>query len=141
MKSAIRMTAIALAGTLFAGVAFAQAQGSSGGGPSGTTGSAPSGTKSKSDQGVPPGTSTKPGTTTSPASPSASPSTSPASSAGDFMGRHTMTGEVTKIDNKKGMFSLKTKEGTLDLHAPPSALQGVKRGDQVAVEIAFKPMK
>jgi hypothetical protein len=57
------------------------------------------------------------------------------------MGRHTMTGEVTKIDNQKGMFSLKTKEGTLDLHAPPSALQGVKRGDQVAVEIAVKPMK
>jgi hypothetical protein len=58
-----------------------------------------------------------------------------------FMGRHTMTGEVTNIDNQKGMFSLKTKEGTLDLHAPPSALQGVKRGDQVAVEIAVKPMK
>jgi hypothetical protein len=56
------------------------------------------------------------------------------------MGRHTMTGEVTKIDNQKGMFSL-TKEGTLDLHAPPSPLQGVKRGDQVAVEIAVKPMK
>jgi hypothetical protein len=33
------------------------------------------------------------------------------------------------------------RDGTLDLHAPPSALQGVKRGDQVAVEIAVKPMK
>lgn len=42
---------------------------------------------------------------------------------------------------QRGMFSLKTKEGILDLHAPPSSLQGVKRGDQVAVEIAIKPMK
>jgi hypothetical protein len=138
MKSAIRMTAIALAGTLVAGVAFAQGPGSSGSGPSGTTGSAPSGTKSKSDQGVPPGAATTPGTTMPPASPS---SPTDMSSGGGYMGRHTMTGEVTKIDNKKGMFSVKTKEGTLDLHAPPSALQGVKRGDQVAVEIAVKPMK
>jgi hypothetical protein len=138
MNTRISMTAIALAATLFASVAFAQAPGSSGSGPSGTTGSAPSGTKSKSDQGMPPGTSTTPGTTTSPASPS---SPSDMSTSTGFMGRHTMTGEVTKIDNKKGMFSLKTKDGTLDLHAPPSALQGVKRGDQVAVEIAVKPMK
>jgi hypothetical protein len=39
------------------------------------------------------------------------------------------------------MFSVKTKEGTRDLHTPPSAIQGVKRGDQVAVEIAVKPTK
>jgi hypothetical protein len=49
---------------------------------------------------------------------------------------------VTKIDSSKGTFSVKTAEaGTLDLHAPPSALVGVKRGDTVAVEIAVKPMQ
>jgi hypothetical protein len=60
---------------------------------------------------------------------------------GDYQGRHTMTGEVSKIDNRSGKFSLKTKEGTLDLHAPPSALAGVKSGDQLSVEIAVKPVK
>jgi hypothetical protein len=57
------------------------------------------------------------------------------------MGRHTMTGEVTKIDSSSGKFSLKTSDGTLDLHAPPSALSGVKQGDRMSVEIAVKPMK
>ena len=71
--------------------------------------------------------------------PAASPS---AAVSGEFVGRHTMTGQVTKIDNSKGTFSLKTAEaGTLDLHVPPSALSGVKRGDTVAVEIAVKPMQ
>lgn len=71
-----------------------------------------------------------------------SPSASPKASGGDFLGRHTMTGEVTEIDNSKGTFSLKTPEaGTLDLHAPPSALAGVKKGDRMAVEIAIKPVR
>jgi hypothetical protein len=70
---------------------------------------------------------------------SASPS---AAVSGDYKGRHTMTGEVTEIDSAKGTFSLKTAEaGTLDLHAPPSALAGVKKGDRMSVEIAVKPMR
>ena len=67
------------------------------------------------------------------------PSASPAS--GDFMGRHTMTGEVTKVDATSGKLSLKTGEGTLELHAPPSALAGVTQGDRMVVEIAVKPMR
>jgi hypothetical protein len=51
-----------------------------------------------------------------------------------------MTGEVTRINQSKGTFSLKTAEGTLDLHAPPSVLAGVKKGDQMAVEIAIRPL-
>jgi hypothetical protein len=39
------------------------------------------------------------------------------------------------------MFSLKTGEGTLELHAPPSALSGVKEGDRMTVEIAVRPMR
>ena len=89
------------------------------------------------------GASGTPGTSTPDpsASPSgtAAPSASPAS--GEFKGRHTMTGEITKIDSRTGMFSLKTSEGTLDLHAPPSALAGVNTGDRVMVEIAVSPMK
>jgi len=60
-------------------------------------------------------------------------------SAGDFVARHTMTGEVTRIDAKKGTMTLKTAEGNLDLHFPPSALSAVKKGDRVTVELAMKP--
>ncbi len=69
-----------------------------------------------------------------------SPSASPTMAAGgDFVARHTMTGEVTRIDSKKGHMTLKTAEGNLDLHFPPSALSNVKKGDRVTVELAMKP--
>jgi len=67
-------------------------------------------------------------------------STPSAAVAADWQGRHTMTGEVTKINQRKGTFSLKTADGTLDLHAPPEVLSGVKKGDQMAVEIAVRPL-
>jgi hypothetical protein len=59
--------------------------------------------------------------------------------AGDFTGRHTMSGEVTQVDQNKGKLQVKTQEGTLDLHFPSSALQNVKKGDRVSVELALKP--
>ena len=68
-----------------------------------------------------------------------SPSVTGKSESGDFMGRHTMEGTVSKVNQKTGKFSVKTGEGTLDLHVPPSALSNVKKGDRVAVEIAIKP--
>lgn len=59
---------------------------------------------------------------------------------GEMKGMHTMEGEVTKIDHNSGKFSIKTSgEGTLDLHVPPTALQGVKKGDRVAVAIGINP--
>jgi hypothetical protein len=67
--------------------------------------------------------------------PAASPKTE---AAGDFTGRHTMAGEVTKVDQNKGTVSVKTAEGTLDLHFPPSALANIKKGDRVSVELALK---
>jgi len=68
-----------------------------------------------------------------------SPSASPSMAGGDFVARHTMTGEVTRIDANKGTLTLKTAEGNLDLHFPPSALSNVKKGDRVSVELAMKP--
>jgi hypothetical protein len=59
--------------------------------------------------------------------------------AGEFTGRHIMEGQVTRIDQTKGTVSLKTAEGTMDLHFPPSALANIKKGDRVAVELALKP--
>jgi hypothetical protein len=59
------------------------------------------------------------------------------SGAGDFTARHTMNGEVTEVDHNQGKLKLKTQEGTLDLHFPPSALQNVKKVDRVIVELAL----
>jgi hypothetical protein len=67
------------------------------------------------------------------------PSVSGKSDSGDFTGRHTMEGTVSKVNQKNGKLSVKTDEGTLDLHVPPSALSSVKKGDRIAVEIAIKP--
>jgi hypothetical protein len=53
-------------------------------------------------------------------------------------GRHTMTGEVTSVAPDKGRVFIKTPEGRMLLHFPPSALQNVKKGDQVTVELALK---
>ena len=68
-----------------------------------------------------------------------SPSASPSMAAGDFVARHTMTGEVTRVDSTKGKVTLKTAEGSLDLHFPPSSLSNVKKGDRLTVELAMKP--
>ena len=158
MKMAMSIVSLGLV-TLLATTPFAWAQSAGSGSPSGAAGSSSGGAPGTSGTGASgPGASggtsapsTAPGSagggaikgdTPSPAaSPSGTgaPSASPAS--GDFMGRHTMTGEVTKVDTQSGKFSLKTDEGTLDLHAPPSALSGVKEGDRLSVEIAVKPMQ
>jgi Cu/Ag efflux protein CusF len=63
----------------------------------------------------------------------------PADKAGAARGQHKMMGEVTKIDSTKGLVTLKTDEGDMDLHFPPSALQGIKEGDRVEVQLAIRP--
>ena len=57
---------------------------------------------------------------------------------GDMMGKHSMEGEVTSIDSKKGWVRVKTEEGVLNLHFPPPALQTVKKGDHVSVELGLQ---
>jgi hypothetical protein len=51
---------------------------------------------------------------------------------------HTMDGQVTKVDAKKGWVDIKTPEGRMKLHFPPAALQNVKAGDSVTVELGMK---
>jgi hypothetical protein len=55
------------------------------------------------------------------------------------MGRHTMEGEVTKVDAKRGWVDVKTAEGSMKLHFPPSVLASVKKGHRVSVEIGMTP--
>lgn len=57
---------------------------------------------------------------------------------GEMMGKHTMDGEVTKVDSKKGWVDVKTPEGSMKLHFPPAALANVKKGDSVSVELGLK---
>jgi hypothetical protein len=60
------------------------------------------------------------------------------SGSDQMMGRHSMQGEVTSLDAKKGWIHLKTAEGTMIMHFPPESLQGVKKGDRVSVDLALK---
>jgi hypothetical protein len=47
-----------------------------------------------------------------------------------------VTGQVTRIDNSAGTFSLRTPDArTYDLQAAPPALAGVRTGDTIVVEI------
>ena len=62
--------------------------------------------------------------------------TTPMSS--DMAAQHTMEGEVTKVDAKKGWIDIKSPEGRMKLHFPPSALQSVKVGDRVSVDMGLK---
>jgi hypothetical protein len=50
---------------------------------------------------------------------------------------HTMDGKVTKVDAKKGWVDVKTPEGSMKLHFPPPALDAVKTGDSVTVELGM----
>jgi hypothetical protein len=63
-----------------------------------------------------------------------------AQSAGSdqMAGRHSMEGKVTSLDTKKGWVHVKTSDGTMILHFPPAALEGVKKGDTVTVDLAMK---
>jgi hyperosmotically inducible periplasmic protein len=68
-------------------------------------------------------------------------SSAPAVAAGPAIGHHTMVGEVTKIDRNKGHLHLRTAEGDLELHFPTTALQNVREGDRIAVELAMRPLR
>ena len=61
-----------------------------------------------------------------------------AANALDKMGHHTMEGEVTKVDAKKGWVDVKTPEGSMKLHFPPDALASIQKGDLVSVELGIK---
>jgi len=56
----------------------------------------------------------------------------------EMMGEHDMSGTVQKIDHKKGTFQLKTHEGVLGLHFPPSSIKDVNDGDALTVHLGFK---
>jgi hypothetical protein len=57
---------------------------------------------------------------------------------GGFMGQHMMTGTVTDIDADEGKITVEAEGHELDLHFPRTALQGLKKGDRVTVQLAIR---
>lgn len=57
----------------------------------------------------------------------------------DSAARNLVEGQVTKVDAKRGWIDVKTTDGRMKLHFPPSALEGVKAGDAVSIEVALTP--
>jgi hypothetical protein len=54
-------------------------------------------------------------------------------------GHATVEGRVTKVDAKRGWVDVKTSQGSMKLHFPPPALDGVKAGDSLTVELGLTP--
>ena len=66
------------------------------------------------------------------------PSTTTSATDEVMTGRHTMTGEVTSVSPEKGRLLVKTPAGRMLLHFSSAALQNVKKGDSVTVELALR---
>ena len=64
--------------------------------------------------------------------------TAQSNSSDQMVGRHSMEGQVTSVDAKKGWVHVKTPEGTMIVHFPPTALQTVKKGDTITVDLALR---
>jgi hypothetical protein len=58
--------------------------------------------------------------------------------ADKMVGRHSVEGEVTRVDAKKGWVHVKTSDGTMIMHFPPADLQTMKKGDRITVSLALK---
>ena len=90
----------------------------------------------------PPSAEPRPAEDTSKSKTTSSPAgseTTPHPTAAVRRAEHRVTGEVARIDHAKGLVTLKTAEGAMDLHFPPSALQGINEGDRVDVELGLRP--
>jgi hypothetical protein len=48
-----------------------------------------------------------------------------------------MDGRVTKVDAKRGWVDVKTPDGSMKLHFPPPALDNVKKGDSVTIDLGI----
>lgn len=60
---------------------------------------------------------------------------------GGLQGKHSMMGTVQNIDRQKGFVTLNTDHGPLKLHFPPGALQKLKKGDRIQVNLSFTPVQ
>ena len=61
-----------------------------------------------------------------------------AAQSDQMTGQHTMEGTVTSVSAKTGWVHVKTSEGTMIVHFPPTALADVKKGDTISVDLSMK---
>jgi hypothetical protein len=52
-------------------------------------------------------------------------------------GKHSMSGTISAIDHTTGMLTLKTGAGELTLHFPPPAIQNLKQGEAITVNLSY----
>jgi hypothetical protein len=52
-------------------------------------------------------------------------------------GKHSMSGTISAIDHTTGMLTLKTGAGELKLHFPPPAIQKLKEGETITVNLSY----
>lgn len=55
--------------------------------------------------------------------------------------QNTVTGQVSSVDRSTGRLTLRNGGSDLVLQFPPSALQNVKQGDRVTVQLALSPAR
>jgi hypothetical protein len=61
-----------------------------------------------------------------------------AAQSDQMTGQHPMEGTVTSVSAKTGWVHVKTSEGTMIVHFPPTALADVKKGDTISVDLSMK---
>lgn len=54
-----------------------------------------------------------------------------------MMGRHSMSGTITDINQQTGWINLKTAAGDMKLHFPEASVKDLKSGDTISVHLSF----
>lgn len=57
------------------------------------------------------------------------------------MGEHSMSGTITVINHKTGWLKLKTHEGVMRLHYPPSTVKELKKGEKITAHLSYSVEK
>jgi hypothetical protein len=55
----------------------------------------------------------------------------------NLKGEHEISGTISKLDTNKGMVSLQTDVGMLELHFPPQEVKELKAGDTITVRLGY----
>jgi hypothetical protein len=113
MKRAVGILSMAIAPVFAAGMALADDRGTMG-----SEQRSPTGSGATSGSGAASGT---------------------AATAGFVGTPHTMSGTVKDIDQEEGKLTVDAEGKELDLHFPKSAIQNLKKGDRVMVQLAIRP--
>ena len=54
-----------------------------------------------------------------------------------MMGKHSMSGTITDINQQTGWINLKTAAGDMKLHFPEQSVKDLKSGDTISVHLSF----